>query len=201
MVTNVLKLVHGWQNDGQEKKNFYEDSNKTLCPAGYDKLESRMHFIQCTAKHLQYGRVKWREEFKQPHGKLKSAKFIYEGFMCIFISLRCGDSPPSNITYIDSAIDKMVQKAWLDQLEIGWDQFLKGRVSKYWGVAQGLFYQNFPDTKGKVCFYSKLWATVRSLLIYSLHLWNDRCDSMHEVDEEDTKRIKHEKVVKSVGYL
>ena len=50
-------------------------------------------------------------EFKHTHGKLRTAKAIYEGFMRIFISLRCGDAPPSTITHFDSAIDKIVQKA------------------------------------------------------------------------------------------
>ena len=34
MVTNTLKLAHGWQNDGQQKDLFYEDSEEVLCPAG-----------------------------------------------------------------------------------------------------------------------------------------------------------------------
>ena len=42
---------------------------------------------------------------------------------------------------------------------------------------------------------------MRSLLNFSLHLWNDRYDSMHVMDEENEKRIKNEKVVKRVGNL
>ena len=70
-------------------------------------------------------------------------------------------------------------------------------------MSQGLFYQNIPDTKGKVYFSSKLWVavTVRILLNFSLHLWNDRCDSMHGMDEEDEKHIKNEKVIKRMGGL
>lgn len=97
----------------------------------------------------------------------------------------------------------MIQKAWIDQWVIGWDQLLKGRISKYWGVAQGLFYENSPHSKGKVYFSSKSWtaATVWSLLNFSLHLWNDRCNNMHGLGQEDVKRIKNEKVVKRVGDL
>ena len=39
------------------------------------------------------------------------------------------------------------------------------------------------------------------LLNFSLYLWNDRCGSMHGVEEENTKRIKNDKVVKRVGGL
>ena len=41
-VTNLLKLVHGWQNDGQQKALFYEDCEEAMCPAGCEKWESRM---------------------------------------------------------------------------------------------------------------------------------------------------------------
>ena len=108
-----------------------------------------MHFIQCTARHLQVGYIKRRREFKHTHGKLRTAKVIYEGFMHNFIPLRRGGTPPSNVTHFDSKIDKLVQRAWEEQKAIGWDQMLKGRISKYWGLAQGLYYRNNPDTKGK----------------------------------------------------
>ena len=41
MVTNTLKLVHGWQNDGQQKELFYENGDDTMCPAGCRKYETR----------------------------------------------------------------------------------------------------------------------------------------------------------------
>ena len=68
-------------------------------------------------------------------------------------------------------------------------------------MSQDLFNQNSPDTKGKLYFSSKSWAvaTVQSLLSFSSHLWNDRCNSIHGVSEEDSKLIKNEKVVKMVG--
>ena len=74
MVTNVLKLVNEWQNDGQQKEFFYEDSDKTMCPSGCGEMEYRIHFIQCKAEHLQSNHIKRREEFKQAHGKIKTAK-------------------------------------------------------------------------------------------------------------------------------
>jgi len=105
LVTNTLKLVHGWQNDGQQKEPFYEDGEDTLCPASCGQLESRIKIIQCSATNIQAGQIKRRGEFKKTHGKLRTVKVIYEGFMRIFISLRCGDAPPSNVTYAESDID------------------------------------------------------------------------------------------------
>ena len=67
--------------------------------------------------------------------------------MRIFSALRCGDSPPSRVTHFESELDDNVQMAWKDQRKIGWDQILKGRLSKQWGEAQGMFYKNSLETK------------------------------------------------------
>ena len=45
-VTNVLKFVHGWQHDGQQKELLYEDCVGSECPAGCGMTESRMYFIK-----------------------------------------------------------------------------------------------------------------------------------------------------------
>lgn len=49
----------------------------------------------------------------------------------------------------------------------------------------------------------KLWATatVQSLLAFTLDLWNDRCDTIHWVDDEDAKGIIKDKAIKRVGKL
>ena len=123
--------------------------------------------------------------------------------MRIFSALRCGDSPPSCVTHFESELDKRVQMAWKEQREIGWDQILKGRLSRHWGEAQGMFYNNSPKTRGNLGFSGKLWAaaTVTSLLDFSLNLWNDRCDTLHGIDEVDAKRLAKDKVVKRVTEL
>ena len=203
LVNNTFKLVHGWQNNGQQKHLFYKDGEDTLCPAGCDQPDSRTHFIQCTVRHLQAGHIKRRGEFKKTHGKLCIVKVTYDGFMRIFISLRCGDAPLSNVTYFESDLDKMVQHAWMEQREIEWDHIIKGRIIKYWGIAQGMFYQNSPETRGKDYYSASLCAvaTVLSLLDFSLHLINDKCASMRGVDEDDTNWIIKELLIKRVGDL
>ena len=160
-----------------------------------------MHFIQCTAGHLQTGYMKRREEFKIGNEKLRTAKVIYEGFVRIFSSLQCSNTPPSKVIYFESDLDELLQRDWVEQREIGWDQILKGRLSRSWGIAQVIFYKKCPETRGQMRFSSKIRAaaTVRSLLDFSLNLWNDQCDTMHGVDKKGAKRIKKKKVMKMVG--
>ena len=66
-----------------------------------------------------------------------------------------------------------------------------------------MFYHHCSATKSKVYFLSKSWAatTVRSFLNFSLYLWNDRCDSIYNVDEEVAKRIQKKRAVERVREL
>ena len=66
-----------------------------------------------------------------------------------------------------------------------------------------MYYRSNPDTRGKVYLSASLWSTetVRSMLDFSLHLWNDRCDTMHGIDEEDAKRILKNKITAKVVEL
>ena len=109
---------------------------------------------------------------KEKYARLRTAKVIYDSFMRIFIALKCGYAPPSAIIYFEFDIDNMINKVWVDQRTIGWDQILKGRVSKYRGQVQCLYYQNNPATRGNTYFSSLLWSaiTLRILLDFSLHL-------------------------------
>lgn len=61
-----------------------------------------------------------------------------------------------------------------------------------------MFYHDSAETRDTIYYSASIWAaaTVLSLLDFSLHLWNDRCDSMHGVDEEDTNRIIKEMLLK-----
>ena len=53
--TNVIKMVHGWQNDGHQKDLFYDNDEEYTCPAGCGGKEMRMHYVQCKAKAMTEG--------------------------------------------------------------------------------------------------------------------------------------------------
>ena len=51
-VTNVLKMVHGWQNDGYQKDLFDELNENHLCPAGCGEEEGQLDFVKYKAMAL-----------------------------------------------------------------------------------------------------------------------------------------------------
>ena len=72
--------------------------------------------------------------------------------------------------------DIMIFQAWQEQKLIGWQQLFKGRLSKKWALAQGMYYADNPATKHVLSFSSSLWAskTVQILIEMALELWVTR---------------------------
>ena len=54
LVTNLLKFMHGWQHDRQQKESFYEEYGGSECSAGCGIMESRLNFFHYKAQQ-QHG--------------------------------------------------------------------------------------------------------------------------------------------------
>ena len=107
-LTNVLTLVHGWQNDKQQKELFNENNEEYECPVECKKMETRLHCIRYTAGDLQEGHMKRRMKFSKVHNILRTAKVIYNVFLRIMRFLRNGRIPPVLISNFDLELDRMV---------------------------------------------------------------------------------------------
>ena len=64
-VTSILKMVHGWQNDGQQKGLFYKIWEECECPAGCGHIETQFHYFQCTAPQLVHAQTKQQRAYKK----------------------------------------------------------------------------------------------------------------------------------------
>ena len=79
---------------------------------------------------------------------------------------------------------------------MGWVHFAQGRFSKFWGEAQGLYYQMNPDLKVKKHLTGLNWAKVMigALIDMSLAMWKNRCDSLHGNSEKEKVQKKKDKL-------
>lgn len=91
----------------------------------------------------------------------------------------------------ESDLDKMVQKAWAEERVIGWDQILKGRLSRYCRITLGIFTIIAQGPEERCVSPAKYESQqhFEFVLDFSLNLWNDSCGTIHGVDENDAKRI------------
>ena len=68
-VTNVVKMVHGWQNDGNQKYLFDDETEDSMCPTGCRQMEERLHFITCQAPTLVQAQNRRMDAFMVVHKK------------------------------------------------------------------------------------------------------------------------------------
>ena len=151
-VTNVVKMVHGWQHDGNQKYLFDDETEDSMCPTGCGQMEEKLHFVTCQAPILVQAQHRRRDAFTLVHKKLRTATVIYTALQSILNYLRVGGEEPTLALHYDSTFDRTLIMAWGEQRAIGWDQILKGRLSSGWGKAQDIYYRDNPYTSTKKHF-------------------------------------------------
>ena len=86
--TNIIKLVHGWQNDGCRKGLFYDIQEDTMCPTGCGETELRQHCMNCVSPSLRVSYTQFRIAFLQVNTNVHTAKTIINALSHILICIR-----------------------------------------------------------------------------------------------------------------
>ena len=80
-VTNIMKIVHGWQNNAQQRDLLYDENEDNVFPAGFGEQEERLHYIICQAPTMARAHIQRRDEFRAVHKKLKTETVIQHACM------------------------------------------------------------------------------------------------------------------------
>ena len=152
-----------------------------------------MHYIQCTSPLMEEGKKLIQRKFKESQLRLKTATVICDAFSAILGYLRRRTGQPQLTSYFETELGTMVRDAWKEQEAIGWENILKGRLSKKWGYVQAKYYQLNPHTSDSKKYSGESWMrkTVKALLQYTLGMWNTRCKVLH--GENETEQLKKRK--------
>jgi hypothetical protein len=89
---------------------------------------------------------------------------------------------------------QMVQEAVDEQIEIGWGQALRDRLSMKWQTAMVRYYQEVDEHRREAVQRGEKWMvnTIKALWEHSCSLWTSRIEFVHGKDEV-TKRAKLKK--------
>ena len=179
---------------------FYGVDEDTICPAGCGLRETRLHYLCCNVPSMKKAHQKHKEIFHHTHAKLKTAKVIYDALESIIGAIQKNDKTPTLLLHYDSPIDRAVRAAWKSQRTIGWENILKGRISKLWGKVQALYYENNILLHDSKQYLESGWMseTVGSFIDLTLGLWTERYNILHGSDITEFKQKKKEKMVERV---
>jgi hypothetical protein len=172
------KLLHGLLNTNEQNHRYYKQS--ALCPHCKSASESFPHVISCSHLAIQKQREAQQEVLWKSLEKLKTPPSLLT-VLCSALQSLSGrhrtslttPSVTSNSTGSQQSSPECfpvgVREAQCQQMhDIGWDQFLRGCISKLW---QEIFYQE--NIALQQWADKRWWAAglIRAVLQYSLSLW------------------------------
>ena len=99
--------------------------------------------------------------------------------------------------FLNDAAGTYLRRAWVDQMNIGWTNMIKGRVSPYWGLAQNECYkERFPEkqTLSAIVFQVRL---IRGMWQLFEGIWFQRNAILHHNDDS----AKHDTCNKKIREL
>jgi|NOAtaT_6_FD_contig_21_12299114_length_942_multi_3_in_0_out_0_2 hypothetical protein len=167
---NHCKLLHGLLNTNLQNQKYYGRSE--TCPHCQSNTESFLHVLYCdhpvvTKYRVDQQAILWKALAKL-NTPLSIMEALKEGIMFPHRSRDMSESStmPSS-THSNQSSDQLTHKvttvisAFNQQTELGWENFLRGQVTKLWGEA---FYEEGLSRQSRV--NKKVWTAglVRNIL-------------------------------------
>jgi hypothetical protein len=192
------KLLHGLLNTNKQNKKFYK--SPTQCPHCCHPSESFWHVMSCNNPAVvtyrsEQQKILWRM-LERLHTPTRIIEYLKMGITGVTLHSETYSSSYSSTSATDhssvqssSVEEDICQSAFYQQSQcIGWENLLRGRVSKLWGEA---CFQT--SLKRQQWVNQRQWSAklIEGLLTYSNSLWKFRCSLLYGRSQDE----QHQKLV------
>ena len=184
----VMKLLHLWQPTGKYVyRNEGGQRSQAVCPH-CDETESHLHYMSCRSEYFKEARAfSWRrfcDKMKRYRSEETMLRIIWIGVQN-WIYGDFNERLPKGDDVSESEYGKLV-RAFEIQSEIGWDNFLVGRVAKGWSDYYAMRVPEDTIKEGRVRAFRK--ALVEGIWAYTLQVWKRRNEAVHGGEGQYSKR-------------
>ena len=196
-MTNIIKYIHGWQFT-KEKENQQNPNASSTCPIGCGEVETQLHFLTCKdptwIKTLNLEKSKLKQKLSTLHTAPVIISILSFAFENNYSTHTLNTPTPI------SRNESIAYMAAVEQQSIGWKNFLQGRLSKKWAIAQHYYfketYKSVPIPSG----YYESWKKnfIPTLINFGLELWNLRNDQSHGKTPQEMAQIRRKKLNKEI---
>lgn len=202
---SIGKCVHGLWHTGAQKE-LYGMDKEGLCPCCLQLQETVTHVYQCEEPTVVNHRTKLLKEFEQ---KCVKRNIPVPVFTCIIQGLTwlLQDSSSAVPIPIPNTVGHILQReviarnAFHAQTTLGWEQGLRGRLSKAWN--QALLYNLTGDNREETADMMVRWM-IKQLLQLSMAIWEFRNGILHGVTKEEQQQkftqLLHQQVRDAFSY-
>jgi hypothetical protein len=180
---SYCKLIHGILNTNEQNHKFYGSTSH--CPHCKASVESFLHVVTCPCPTVTDYRSQQQDTLWKSLKALRTPQIILQYIQrginsCD--SMRPSESSSANqedsgSTQSSGSYSAFSLAAFNEQsIHVGWDQLLRGRLSKRWREA---FHQELSSRNTRA--NATLWAggVIIAVLDYSLSLWKFRCELLY----------------------
>jgi hypothetical protein len=179
----ISKLINGlWNVNIQNHRYYWQSAACPYCPTE----ETMHHLLTCNSKEAQLSRQTATEKL----GKAIAAAHTPEPLAAHL--LHCIDSwTQDQVVRPSPGTKDKITKATREQNHIGWDNFLRGRISKGWHLAY-LHFQPIQDKQRVTRASTWTRKLITAVWDYSFSLWEARNNTVHGQTEaaRESKALK-----------
>ena len=129
-------MIHNWQYT-KSRAMFFQETKHSSCPLGCGMNETAMHHLSCTTLPAS--------DLRSINRWMSHQNIAPPIQIAIMRSLKAwiSDEPiPQFNGDTSDKLDRMTALAHAEQSLIGWTQAFKGRLSRKWTTAQGIWYDH-----------------------------------------------------------
>jgi len=202
--TRIIKFANRWSATAV-RMNDWQRSVNPRCPncPRTDRLpspfdEDEDHILRCSHDRIRETRNNALTRLEQ---LMKTIDTPRDVSIAIMFGLRSwfaneqyhGDEPdiewpPPDFPYHPQQ-HAAIKNAFHRQTEIGWDEFLRGRISMHWGQLVNKYYQqmNLGDRRNQCVWETQI---IRSTWRIFFDTWQARNELLHGADKTENQQIK-----------
>jgi ribonuclease HI len=186
------KLTHGIINTNDQNQRFYKSTG--TCPCCLDQRETITHLFTCQEPKTKANRNNLQSALVTALTKIRTPERILECIQYGLTTYEESQEDPSLDTRAPTygslkPVDISLTQAIHAQNTIGWEHFLRGRLSIHWRKAYTI---SQTSSQSKAPPASQWISTfIQRVLEYSSALWSFRNGVVHghTIDEEKSKRL------------
>jgi hypothetical protein len=200
----IHKFIHN-KLPCNKTENLYYQYRPAECYLCKNIIENQTHVIRCTSCE---GRTKLRKNYIQAiRNHLESTGTNTTTIRCIMFYLNawlCNINPPA-ITEIAPDASNNLIKAIEHQNAIGWDQWVYGRISIYWGELYNYdrkYSRELPLQNNQKKTTTTSWGKTINIITWNflIEIWLFRNKMEHQSEIDPTNR-KKEKMIEKIMWL
>jgi len=173
---NVIKMIHNWQFT-KSHIMLFQESDSFVCPMGCGMEETALHHLACP--NIPGSDLRSINRWMSHNGTAPPVQLAIISSLKAWITAE----PIPNFfgNHLDTLECLLTSLAHSEQSILGWTQAFKGRLSKKWTAAQGLWYDHMQDNHPSPKKFPKTYTgpismkeLVAQLIYYNCNRWQIR---------------------------